>query len=142
MTEKETVQVMAMLEGFYGMGKGNPEIMAAAWHLVLKDYDFGIASKAVIEYAKNDTREYASFPTVGNIVKCIEDEMKKEQAPINEVVRAVAYGWQYDQLSAEAQANITKEHYDDWLNMDAEEFANKANVLAGTLKKKQKRLTE
>lgn len=142
MTEKETVQVMAMLEGFYGMGKGNPEIMAAAWHLVLKDYDFGIASKAVIEYAKKDTREYASFPTVGNIVKCIEDEMKKEQAPINEVVRAVAYGWQYDQLSAEAQANITKEHYDDWLNMDAEEFANKANVLAGTLKKKQKRLTE
>ena len=142
MTEKETVQVMAMLEGFYGMGKGNPEIMAAAWHLVLKDYDFGIASKAVIEYAKNDTREYASFPTVGNIVKCIEDELKKEQAPINEVVRAVAYGWQYDQLSAEAQANITKEHYDDWLNMDAEEFANKANVLAGTLKKKQKRLTE
>lgn len=142
MTEKETVQVMAMLEGFYGMGKGNPEIMAAAWHLVLKDYDFGITSKAVIEYAKKDTREYASFPTVGNIVKCIEDEMKKEQAPINEVVRAVAYGWQYDQLSAEAQANITKEHYDDWLNMDAEEFANKANVLAGTLKKKQKRLTE
>ena len=68
--------------------------------------------------------------------------MKKEQAPINEVVRAVAYGWQYDQLSAEAQANITKEHYDDWLNMDAEEFANKANVLAGTLKKRQKRLTE
>ena len=143
MTEKETVQVMAMLEGFYGMGKGNPEIMAAAWHLVLKDYDFEITSKAVIEYAKNDTREYASFPTVGNIVKCIEDEKRKEVAPINEVTRAISYGWHYDQLSKEAQANITEEHYNDWLKMDAEEFQTKANILAGTLKKKQqKRLTE
>lgn len=143
MTEKETVQVMAMLEGFYGMGKGNPEIMAAAWHLVLKDYDFEITSKAVIEYAKNDTREYASFPTVGNIVKCIEDEKRKEVAPINEVTRAISYGWHYDQLSKEAQANISEEHYNDWLKMDAEEFQTKANILAGTLKKKQqKRLTE
>ena len=143
MTEKETVQVMAMLEGFYGMGKGNPEIMAAAWHLVLKDYDFEITSKAVIEYAKNDTREYASFPTVGNIVKCIEDEKRKEVAPINEVTRAISYGWHYDQLSKEAQANITEEHYNDWLKMDAEEFQTKANILAGTLKKKQqKRLAE
>ena len=143
MTEKETVQVMAMLEGFFGMGKGNPEIMAAAWHLVLKDYDFEITSKAVIEYAKNDTREYASFPTVGNIVKCIEDEKRKEVAPINEVTRAISYGWHYDQLSKEAQANISEEHYNDWLKMDAEEFQTKANILAGTLKKKQqKRLTE
>lgn len=142
MTKQETVRIMAILSGFYGGGKSNPEVMAEGWHLILEPYTYEVAYKAVLNYAKNDTREYASFPTVGNIVKCIEDEMKKEQAPINEVVRAVAYGWQYDQLSAEAQANITKEHYDDWLNMDAEEFANKANVLAGTLKKKQKRLTE
>ena len=138
MTEKETVQIMAMLEGFYGMGKGNPEIMAAAWHLVLQDYEFGVASRAVVEYAKNDTREYASFPTVGNIVKCIEHEMHKEVAPINEITRAISYGWHYDQLSKEAQENITEEHYNDWLKMDAEKFQAKANELAGTLKAQAK----
>ena len=142
MTKKETIELMAILGGFYGGGKTNPEIMAQGWYLILEPYEYEIAYKAVLNYARNDTREYAQFPTVGNIVKCIEEEKTKERAPITEIVRAISYGWQYDQLSKEAQMNITKEHYDDWLKMDAEEFANKANVLAGTLKKAQKRLTE
>ena len=140
MTKSETIQIMAMLEAFYGQGKGNPEIMAEGWYLILEPYDFEIAKRAVLNYAKNDTREYGTFPTVGNIVKEIEAEMRKEQAPIKEVVRAISYGWGYDQLSKEAQANITQEHYNDWLNMDAEEFANKANALAGTLKEQKKLL--
>ena len=140
MTKNETIQIMAMLQAFYGMGKGNPEIMAEGWYLILEPYDFEIAKRAVLNYAKNDTREYGTFPTVGNIVKEIEAEMRKEQAPIKEVVRAISYGWGYDQLSKEAQANITEEHYNDWLNMDAEEFANKANALAGALKEQKKLL--
>ena len=140
MTKSETIQIMAMLQAFYGMGKGNPEIMAEGWYLILEPYDFEIAKKAVLNYARNDTREYGTFPTVGNIVKEIEAEMRKEQAPIKEVVRAISYGWGYDQLSKEAKANITEEHYNDWLNMDAEEFANKANALAGTLKEQKKLL--
>ena len=142
MTEKETIQIMAYLGAFYGAGKSNPEVMAMAWHQILKDYDFKVAERAVFRFAKNDVREYATFPAVGKIVQAIEEEMREQQAPITEVVRAISYGWSYNQLSKEAQANITKEHYDDWLNMDAEEFANKANILAGTLKKAQKRLTE
>lgn len=141
MTKAEAIQVMAILAGLYGQGKGNPEVMAESWYLILEPYDFEIAKRAVLNYAKNDTREYGTFPTVGNIVKEIEAEMRKEQAPIKEVVRAISYGWGYDQLSKEAKANITEEHYHDWLNMDAEEFANKANALAGTLKE-QKRLLE
>lgn len=140
MTKAEAIQVMAILAGLYGQGKGNPEVMAESWYLILEPYDFEIAKKAVLNYAKNDTREYGTFPTVGNIVKEIEAEMRKEQAPIKEVVRAISYGWGYDQLSKEAKANITEEHYNDWLNMDAEEFANKANALAGTLKAQKKLL--
>lgn len=140
MTKTETIQIMAMLQAFYGMGKGNPEVMAEGWYLILEPYDFEIAKRAVLNYAKHDTREYGTFPTVGNIVKEIEAEMRKEQAPIKEVVRAISYGWGYDQLSKEAKANITEEHYNDWLNMDAEEFANKANALAGTLKAQKKLL--
>ena len=140
MTKKETVQIMAMLGAFYGAGKSNPEIMAEGWHLILEPYDFQIARKAVLSYAKNDTREYASFPTVGNIVKCIREEIGKEKAPINEIIKAVSYGWGYSQLSDNAKNNISEDHYNDWLKMDAEEFANRANALAGTLRDKQKRL--
>jgi hypothetical protein len=142
MTKAEAIQVMAILAGLYGQGKGNPEVMAESWYLILEPYDFQTARKAVLNFAKNDTREYGTFPTVGNIVKEIEAEMAKEQAPIKEVVRAISYGWSYDQLSDKAKANITKAHYEDWLNMDAEEFALNAGKLASSLKRNQKMLTE
>ena len=140
MTNEEVIRIMAMLGAFYGAGKSNPEVMADGWSIVLEPYEFRVAYNAVIEFARNDTREYGTFPTVGNIVKYIEAEMSKEQEPINEVVRAISYGWKYDQLSTDARALITNGTYDDWLKMDAEEFANKAGVLAGTLKKSRKRL--
>ena len=140
MVKQETIQIMAMLSGFYGQGKSNPEIMAEGWHLILEPYDFEVAYKAVLNYARNDTRDYATFPTVGNIVKEIENEMAKEQAPISEVVRAISYGWGYDQLSSEAKQLIGYTKYNDWLKMDAEEFANSAGTFAGTLKRNRKRL--
>lgn len=140
MTKEETVKIMAMLGAFYGAGKSNPEIMAEGWYLILGSYDYTMASKAVLSYAKNDTREYASFPTVGNIVRYIEDEMAKEQAPINEVVRAISYGWGYDQLSKDAKELITPLRYDEWLKMDAEEFNGKVGEVKDALKSKKKLL--
>lgn len=140
MTEKETIQLMAMLGAFYGAGKANPEIMAEGWFMILEPYDFQIAQKAVLNYARNDVREYASFPTVGNIVRCIEEEMRKEQAPVKEIVRAISYGWGYDQLSKEAKEIISEDRYISWLKMDAEEFSNKAHIMAETLKSERKRL--
>ena len=140
MTKEETIKIMAMLGAFYGAGKSNPEVMAEGWYIILEPYEYQLAYKAVLEFAKNDTRDYATFPAVGKIVQFIEEEMRKEQAPVNEVVRAVSYGWGYDQLSADAKRLITDETYKDWLKMDAEEFASKAGVFAGTLKKNRKRL--
>lgn len=140
MTKKETIQIMALLSAFYGAGKGNPEIMAEGWYLILEPYDFEIAKRAVLTYARNDTREYGTFPTVGNIVKCIEEEMRKDQAPIKEIVRNISYGRDYSMLTADAKALISQERYDTWLKMDAEEFANKSMVIAETLKSERKRL--
>ena len=140
MTKEETVKIMALLGAFYGAGKSNPEIMAEGWYIILGSYDYTMASKAVLTYAKNDTRDYASFPTVGNIVRCIEDEMAKEQAPINEVVRAISYGWGYDQLSKDAKELITPLRYDEWLKMDAEEFNGKVGEVRDSLKSKKKLL--
>lgn len=142
MTKSETIQLMAMLGAFYGAGKANPEIMAEGWFMILEPYDFKIAQKAVLNYAKSDVREYASFPTVGNIVRCIEDEMRKEQAPVKEIVRAISYGWGYDQLSKDAKTLISDERYESWLKMDAEEFSNKAHIMTETLKSERKRLQE
>lgn len=140
MTKQETIQIMAMLGAFYGAGKSNPEIMAEGWYLILEPYDFEIARRAVLNYAKNDVREYASFPTVGNIVKCINDEIAKDEAPVKEVVRAISYGWGYDQLSKEAKGIITPLRYDEMLKMDAEEFANNAGKIATSLKERYKKL--
>lgn len=141
MTKAEAIKLMAVLSGLYGSGKGNPEVMAEAWYLILEPYDFEVAKKAVLNYAKNDTREYGTFPTVGNIVKEIEAEMRREQAPINEIIRAISYGWGYDQLSKEAKELVTPLRYDEMLKMDAEEFANNAGKVATTLKNKRQALT-
>ena len=140
MTKQETIQIMAMLGAFYGAGKSNPEIMADGWHLILEPYDFDIARRAVLNYAKNDVRDYASFPTVGNIVKCINDEIAKDEAPVKEVVRAISYGWGYEQLSKDAKELVTPLRYDEMLKMDAEEFANKAGKIATSLKERYKKL--
>lgn len=140
MTKHETIQIMAMLGAFYGAGKSNPEVMAEGWYLILEPYDYNTASRAVLSFAKNDTRDYATFPTVGNIVRYIEEEARKEQAPVKEIVRAISYGWDYDQLSSEAMRLISEERYDSWLKMDAEEFSNKAHIMAEALKSERKRL--
>lgn len=140
MTKKQTIELMAMLSAFYGAGKGNPEIMAEGWHMILEPYDFENAKKAVLNYAKNDTREYGTFPTVGNIVKEIEAEMKREQAPITEIVRAVSYGWDYSQLSRNAKAIVTEKQYKEWLDMDATLFSSNAKAIVQSLKNGRKLL--
>lgn len=140
MTKKETVGLMAMLSAFYGAGKGDPEVMAEGWHMILEPYDADTAKKAVLNYAKNDTREYGTFPTVGSIVREIEAEMRREQAPVNEIVKAISYGWSYSQLSEKAKSRITEERYREWLDMDAEAFSNNVKVLVQSLQKNQKRL--
>lgn len=142
MTKEDTVKIMAMLGAFYGAGKSNPKVMADGWYLILEPYDYDMACRAVLNYAKNDVREYASFPTVGNIVKCINDEIAKDEAPIKEVVRAVSYGWGYDQLSKDAKQLVSPIRYEEMLKMDAEEFANNAGKVATTLKNRRQALTE
>ena len=140
MTDKETIKLMAMLNAFYAGGKGDPKLQATAWHLVLGKYDYRIASQAVIHFAENDTREYATFPPVGAIVAQIKKEIVEERKPITEIIRAVSYGRQYEQLSDNAKQLIGEDKYDSWLKMDAEEFAYNAESLANGLKENQRML--
>ena len=133
MTKEETVKIMSMLGALSGEGKSNPKNMAAVWHMIIGKYDFESAKKAVLNFAENDTREYATFPALGVIVKEIRMQQQKEARPIKEVIRAISYGKAWEDLSDDAKRIISPEVYDKWLKIDAEEFAAKSDSYAEML---------
>lgn len=133
MTEKETVTIMAMLGAFYSGSKNDPKMQAAAWHKILYKYDYSAAEKAVLNFAENDTRDYATFPAVGKIVDAIRKQQHRETDAIKGVIRGVAYGREYGDLSNESKAIISEPKYKEWLAIDAEEFANKTDFFADQL---------
>lgn len=134
MTKEETIKIMAMLGAFYDSGKNNAKLQAEAWHLVLGKYDYMTAQKAVLNYAENDTRDYATFPAVGVIVKEIRKQQMLENKPIKEIIRAISYGKEYDDLSEQAKGVVSTKEYNKWLGMDAEEFANSVAPIETYLK--------
>lgn len=76
MTKQDVTKLLAILCAYYGKPKSDAADMVNAWHILLKDHDYTVAEQACIEYAKNDRREYAQFPTIGNILASIEEEEK------------------------------------------------------------------
>ena len=133
MTKEETVKIMSMLGAFYSGSKNNAKMQAVAWHMILEKYDFGIAQKAVLNFAENDTREYATFPAVGVIVREIRNQQYLEAKPIKEVIRSISYGKGYEDISDDAKRIISEEVYNKWLKIDAEEFAAKTDFFANML---------
>ena len=140
MTKEETIKIMAMLNAFYAGGKNDPKMQATAWHLVLGKYDYNTACKAVIRFAENDTRQYATFPSVGLIVAEIKAVEKDDCKPIDDIVYAISYGRSYDMLPADARRLISEDSYGEWLGMDAEEFSNHIWALKRSLKGNQQKL--
>lgn len=133
MTKEETVKIMSMLGAFYSGSKNNAKMQAAAWHMILEKYDFKIAQKAVLNFAENDTREYATFPAVGVIVREIRNQQQLEAKPIKEVIRSISYGKGYEDISDDAKRIISEEVYNKWLKVDAEEFAARSDFYAKML---------
>lgn len=142
MTKEETIKIMAMLNAFYAGGKNDPKTQAHAWHLVLGKYDFRLAEMAVLHFAENDNRDYATFPTVGKIVTEINAMQMQLERPINEIIRSISYGKDYEQLPTNAKNLISEDVYNDWLEIDAEEFANRTSEFTDILKGKRDRLLE
>ena len=142
MTKTECIKIMAMLGAFYSGSKNDPKLQAEAWYLILGKYPYRIAERAVLHFAENDTREYATFPTVGAIVTEIGAEQMRIQKPIKEIVRAIAYGYDYTQLSDGARELIKEDTYNEWLAMDAEEYASKMHILSDALKGNQQKMLD
>ena len=142
MTKEQTIKVLELLNAFYAGGKNDPQQQVIAWHLILQDYDFQDAMNAVLNYARNDRREYAQFPTVGRIIEEIEREQNRKQGIIREVITAISYGRRYSMISEKAKSLIGEDEYNSWLNEDAEKFSRQAGVLESALRNKQERLLE
>ena len=142
MTKEETIKIMAMLGAFYSGGKNDPKAQARAWHLILAKYPYGVAEQAVLHFAENDTRDYATFPTVGTIVAEIRKEQSRIEKPIREIVNNISYGRDYEHLTKEAKYLIDEETYKEWLGMNAEEFAYKSPTLVSVLKGSRQALLE
>lgn len=108
MTLKETIQILAILNAFYGQGKADPKMMANAWHVILKDFEYTIAEQAVYTFAKSDYRDYATFPSVGQIVKAIRHE---EKMP-NLIFNFARHGELYRNMPDRAKEMITEEAFE------------------------------
>lgn len=142
MTKEQTIKVLAMLNGFYAGGKNDPSQQAFAWHLVLGKYDFNDAMAAVIRFAENDNRDYATFPAVGRIVAEIKKEHTARTAAVQEVIRSISYGKPYEHITDRAKALIPQDTYEEWAKVDAMEFAQNAEKYATVLRDRQSNLIE
>lgn len=129
MTKEETIKILAMLSAYFGQGKAEPQAMASAWHLILKDYDFAIAQRAVVEFARNDTREYCTFPPVGSIVTAI----KAQEKLANRIFNVAFQDVEYNDLPDVAKRFITKNDYQTLLDMSQEELKKREQSIKGVL---------
>lgn len=120
MKKAETVQLLAMLSAYYGQGKADAKTMANAWHILLKDYPYIVAERAVIKYVKSDKRDYASFPPPGAVIAVIEAENKILNGVRNKALKKVSY----DELSSDAKAWVTEPLYEWMLEQDEEKMTN------------------
>lgn len=102
-----------MLSAFYGQGKSDPEQMLNAWHLILKDYSCQECEKAVIQFAKSDCRDYATFPAPGVLIKKIEEEHQKEHKQKCLAWINILNTDEYDQLIEEAKDWFSREQFNE-----------------------------
>lgn len=142
MTKEETIKIMAMLGAFYSGGKNDPKAQANAWHLILGKYNYEDAEAAVLRFAENDSRDYATFPAVGKIVAEIRKEASRKDDIVKEVMLSISYGKSYDIMSDAAKRLIDLRTYNEWLHMDAVRFQMEADHYAGLLRGRQQMLLE
>lgn len=138
----ETGKVMEVLSAFYGQGKSDTNRMLIAWHEILKDYPYEMVYQAVMEYAKNDRREYASFPAPGAIMQVIEEAEAEQKNIVNRTFYVLLHKTPYGDMPKEQQAICDQGVYERGLKMDEEELIARQDDFKQMLRKTQKRLSE
>ena len=137
MTKEQTIKVLQLLNAFYAGGHNDPKKQVTAWYMVLAKYDFEDAMKVVLDFAENDRRDYATFPAVGLIVDRIKKAKADRERSVREVIKNISYGLSYESLPEPSKVLITEDRYNEWLKVDAEEFAQDVSKYTEILKQKQ-----
>ena len=135
MKREETIKIMAMLSAFYGQGKSDASTMASAWHIILRDYDYHLAERAVIEFARTDKRDYATFPSVGQVVSAIE----RQKGYVNRIYNGMLDNEVYDSLPEGAQRLISEADYEAYRRKGYEALEAERETIIEALQGKQKR---
>lgn len=137
MTKEQTIKVLQLLNAFYAGGKNDPKKQVTAWYMILAKYDFEDAMKAVLDFAENDKRDYATFPAVGVIVDRIKTLKHAEAVAVRDIIHSISYGRDYASLPDTSKVLISEDLYNEWSKIDAEEFAQKAGMYTNMLKHRQ-----
>lgn len=141
MTEKETVKALTLLSSFYGEGKAEVNIMVKAWHELLADYEYFVVRRAIFNFARNDTREYASFPTPGTIVMEIENEQSTYSGIYNALLNDQWNG-NYEKVPDYIKQLFSADQYDRFMALEYQERLNLRNDVILSLKYADKKLYE
>lgn len=133
MTLEQTVDILSKISAFYGQPKSGTKEMAAAWYLIMCDYEYNDAVMAVVEYAREDKREYSSFPTIGSIIQTIE---KVKLLP-NKIFYKIRNNMPYEDLSPLEKRIISQKAYEKALTMGEIEKVDNFEKIKNHIKEMQ-----
>lgn len=132
MTREEVGKVLALLSAYYDKGQRTMSVKATvvAWEYVIGQYEYNVAKRAVINFARNDTREYATFPSAGLIRKAIEEEEAVPRLIFNSAFR----GSPYETLPPRCKEEITEQAYGDIMGNKQEDLLEHKDRIIERLK--------
>ena len=132
MTREEVGKVLALLSAYYDKGQRTMGVKATvvAWEYVIGQYEYNVAKRAVINFARNDTREYATFPSAGLIRKAIEEEEAVSRLIFNSAFRDAPY----EALPPRCKEQITEHNYKSLLGREQEELLEHKDGIIEQLK--------
>ena len=135
MTKKETAEIVKLMNAYFRRtGSATVGTMIDAWHEALKDQDFARTRRAVVQFAKNDRRDYPTWPAVGQIIAAIEDEKKTENRPVMMAYSGLCKGSDYESLPREVRDRLTPEKYAEFMRLDAEAVVARGKEVRAKLK--------
>ena len=112
MTKSEVTTILGMLSCYYTDRRNiDPGMMVENWHLILSGYDFKEVKRAVVDFVKNDNREYPTYPVPAQIINGLETISVRDRRTVNGVILGLMYEKDFEGLLTEEKRYIRKEDY-------------------------------
>lgn len=140
MNKKETAEIVKLMNAYFrNTGSATVATLIDAWHEALKDEDFHRTRKAVVRFAKNDRRDYPTWPAVGQIIAAIAEEKKAEDRPANLAYNAIFEGRDYEELPQEVRDRLAPEIYMAIQRLDPDTQVQRSREILARLKVEMRR---